>query len=78
MEESVIRIAKSIEEIADIPANEIFEDSLIMDDLELSSIEIMAVVADIERYYSIRISETELMSVRSVADLARIVDMKRK
>ena len=78
MNEYLEEIKKIIEEITDIPADEIEADSQIMDDLDLSSIEIMSVIAEIERKYSVHFSEEELMSVQSVADIINVVDSKRK
>ena len=76
MENTVEVITKIIEDIADIPLDEIKEDSHMMDDLDLSSLEIMSIVGDVERKYSIKISEDELLSVRTVGDLAEAVQKK--
>ncbi len=76
MENTVEVIAKIIEDIADIPLDEIKEDSHMMDDLDLSSLEIMSVVGDVERKFSIKISEDELLSISTVGDLAKVVESK--
>ncbi len=71
-------IANIIEDIADIPIDEITEDSSFIDDLDLASIEIMSIVAEVERKYSIKLSETELLEIRTVGELAEIIEKKRK
>ncbi len=76
MEQTVKEIAAIIEEIADIPADEIQEDSLIIDDLELASLEILSIVSEIMRKYSIKISESELLSIKTVGDLAQVISDK--
>ena len=76
MENTVEVISKIIEDIADIPLDEIKGDSHLMDDLDLSSLEIMSVVGDVERKFSIKISEDELLSVRTLEDLAKVVQSK--
>ena len=76
MDKTVETIAKIIEDIADIPLDEIKGDSHLMDDLDLSSLEIMSVVGDVERKFSIKISEDELLSVRTLEDLAKVVQSK--
>ena len=76
MENTVEVIAKIIEDIADIPLDEIKEDSHMMDDLDLSSLEIMSIVGDVEIKFSIKISEDELLSISTVGDLAKAVQNK--
>ena len=73
MEKIVEEIAVIIEEISDIPADEIKEDSLIIDDLELSSLEILSIVSETMRKYSIKISGDELLSIKTVGDFAQVV-----
>lgn len=73
MEKIIEEIAVIIEEISDIPADEIKEDSLIIDDLELSSLEILSIVSETMRKYSIKISGDELLSIKTVGDFAQVV-----
>ena len=76
MKDDLNVIASIIEDIADIPINEITEDSSFIDDLDLSSLEIMSIVGDVERKFSIKISEDELLSISTVGDLAKAVQNK--
>lgn len=69
--ENILReIRASIEEAADIPQSEIREDSAMMDDLDLSSMEIMTLLAELEDKFDLRIPESELRSFVTVGDLA--------
>ena len=52
------------------PADEVTEDSVLMDDLDLSSMEILTIVADLEETFGIRIPEKELRGFVTVSDLA--------
>ena len=48
---------------------EITEESGLMEDLDLSSLEIMTMIADIEQEYQIVLGETELRSMVTVGDI---------
>lgn len=78
IESIVEEIKKIIEEIADISQNEIGEDASMIDDLDLSSLETMAVISEVERRYSIKISETEMLSIGTVKELAETVKKSLK
>lgn len=58
-----------IEEATDIPQDEIREESAMMDDLDLSSMEIMTTLAELEDKFDLRIPEHELRNFVTVADL---------
>ena len=77
MENTLEEIKVIIEEIADIPKDEIDDSSAMIDDLDLSSLEIMAVIADAENRFSIRITEDEMLSISTVEELARIIESKK-
>jgi len=78
MKDDLNVIASIIEDIADIPINEITEDSSFIDDLDLSSIEIMSIIAEAERKYSVKIAESELLEIKTVGELAETIEKKRK
>lgn len=73
MNENYEKIVSFIEDVADIAREDITLDSALIDDLDLASLEIMSIVSKIEREYSIRISEQELLSIETVQDLVQIV-----
>ena len=76
MEEVFEKIAKIIEDVADIPQDEIEETSSFMDDLDLSSLEIMSIVSKIEKEFSINVAEQELLKVETVSDMVKLISEK--
>ena len=78
MENIIDEIKSMIEDVAGIPADEIENDSSFMDDLDLASLEIMAMVAEIEKKFSIRLAESEMLSIENIAELAELVESKIK
>ena len=76
MEEVFEKIAKIIADVADIPQDEIEETSSFMDDLDLSSLEIMSIVSKIEKEFSIKVAEQELLKVETVSDMVKLISEK--
>ena len=72
------KIAAIIEDVADIPQDEFNEESSLMLDLDLASLEIMAIVARIEKDFSITISENDLLSVETLGDAVAVISKKYK
>lgn len=69
--QSVIEnIMSIIENVADIPQDEMEPDSAIMDDLELSSLEVITMIAQLEKQYKTKIPEKELRNLITIEDLA--------
>ena len=62
-----------IVEIAEIEADTITMDSDIMSDLELSSLEILRLIAEIETKLSVRIPDSKTRDIISVGDLVSVV-----
>ncbi|MBO6282585.1 MAG: hypothetical protein J6M63_01500 [Pseudobutyrivibrio sp.] len=62
-------VARIIEEVADIPKEEIERDSSLMDDLDLSSLEIMTIINNISREFQTKISEQRILEIETVADI---------
>ncbi len=67
------KIVSIIEDVADIPQSDINENSLLIDDLDLASLEILAIVSKIEEEFSVSITEKELLAVESVADIVKLL-----
>lgn len=63
------RICGLVEELTDIPADSISEESGLLDDLELSSFEIMTMFTDMEELFDITISEEEVGEIITVGDV---------
>ena len=67
-------VAEVIEDVADISKDEINMDSSLMDDLELSSLELMTIFSDISRKTSIPISNKNILEFETVADIVAVLD----
>ena len=76
MNDTLKKVVSIIEDITDIPNDEIEENSSFIEDLDLSSLEIMSVVSSIEKAFSIKISEKEMMSIETVGDLLKLIESK--
>lgn len=59
-----------ISKVTDIPVEDIRPDSSLMDDLELSSLEIMTMLPVIEKTFGIRVNEKALRNIITVSDMA--------
>ena len=68
--EIVSLILSILEDFAEISTEDVSEDSVLMDDLDLSSMEILTVVADLEETFGLRIPEKELRNFVTISDLA--------
>lgn len=68
--EIVSQILAVLEDVAEISPEDVNEDSVLMDDLDLSSMEILTIVADLEETFGLRISEKELRNFVTIADVA--------
>ena len=69
-------IADIIEDIADISREDLKEDSNLIEDLDLSSLEIMAIIARTEKVFDIKISEKELLEIENLGDFIKFVESK--
>ena len=67
--EIVSQILAILEDVAEISPEDVNEDSVMMDDLDLSSMEILTVVADLEETFGLRIPEKELRNFVTIGDL---------
>ena len=68
--EIVSQILAVLEDVAEISPEDVNEDSVLMDDLDLSSMEILTIVADLEETFGLRITEKELRNFVTIADVA--------
>ena len=65
--EIMSQILAILEDVAEIAPE---ENSVLMDDLDLSSMEILTIVADLEETFGLRIPEKELRNFVTISDLA--------
>lgn len=68
--EIVSQILAILEDVAEISPEDVREDSVLMDDLDLSSMEILTIVADLEEMFGLRIPEKELRNFVTISDVA--------
>lgn len=71
--ELIHQIMEEIHESADIPMEEMQADSAVMDDLDLSSLEIMMVIAELEDKLQVKFPEAELRNIVTIGDLADVI-----
>ena len=64
------QILAILEDVAEIAPEDVREDSVLMDDLDLSSMEILTIVADLEETFGLRIPEKELRNFVTISDVA--------
>lgn len=71
MDKTVVfeKIRSILAEIADLSPEEITSERALMDDLDLSSMEIMTLIAGLEEEFDLRIPERELRNFVTVSDL---------
>ena len=68
--EIISQILAILEDVAEVSPEDVNEDSVLMDDLDLSSMEILTIVADLEETFGLRIPEKELRNFVTMVDLA--------
>lgn len=71
MDKTVVfdKLRSIMADIADLEPEEITPERALMDDLDLSSMEIMTMIAELEDEFELRIPERELRNFVTVSDL---------
>lgn len=77
MNEIYESVKEIVIKVADIPEDEITIDSAMIDDLWLSSIEIMTIIGNIEVKYGIKFSSDDLSKIRTIGELVESIEGKR-
>ena len=67
--EIISQILAILEDVAEVSPEDVSESSVLMDDLDLSSMEILTIVADLEETFGLRIPEKELRNFVTMGDL---------
>ncbi len=67
-----------VEDIAEISREKIKPDSSMIEDLDLTSLEIMSIIAEIESKYSVKFSEEEMLNISTVRELVEATNSKAK
>ena len=67
--EIISQILAILEDVAEVSPEDVNENSVLMDDLDLSSMEILTIVADLEETFGLRIPEKALRNLVTIGDL---------
>ena len=67
--EIISQITAILEDVAEVSPEDVTESSVLMDDLDLSSMEILTIVADLEETFGLRIPEKELRNFDTMGNL---------
>ena len=67
--EIISQITAILEDVAEVSPEDVTESSVLMDDLDLSSMEILTIVADLEETFGLRIPEKEQRNLVTMGDL---------
>ena len=67
--EIISQITAILEDVAEVSPEDVTESSVLMDDLDLSSMEILTIVADLEETFGLSIPEKELRNFVNMGDL---------
>lgn len=70
MNEELIEIIRSVTENEEIG---ITEETELVDDLELSSLEFFSLVTQVENHFGIKISDREVQELETVGDLMELI-----
>ena len=70
------KLVSIIEDVTDIPGDEIQEESSFIDDLDLASLEIMSIVSKVEKQFSVLIGEDDLLKTETVSDMVKVIAEK--
>jgi acyl carrier protein len=65
-------------EYCEIPADQIALDAKIMGTYDLTSLDFLSLLSDVEEEYNIEIQDEEILEVESLADLITIIEGKIK
>lgn len=69
----ITNIMESIEKVADISQEEMACDSAFVDDLDMSSLECMLLISELEKIFSIKIPAKKLRELFTIQDMANYI-----
>ena len=78
MERKVVKqeVLQVIENVTDISQNEIRDEDALMDDLDVSSLEILTIIGRLEEIYSIEIKEKDMRNIVTIKDMVECISHK--
>lgn len=62
---------ETLSEYVDTPAEEITEDSKLIEDLGMNSFQFMSLLGDLEAQYDVTVDETEVNNIQTVGEACR-------
>lgn len=68
-EEIKSKLYELMGELLEMPVDDISEDKALMDELDISSLEIMTMIADLEEQFQITIPEKDMRGLVTVGDI---------
>ena len=78
MDERISTIKKILEESFDMKLEQLSADSKFMDDIKLSSLDLIMFFPMVEETFNIKIDNKDMLEITSVKDLLNIIDSKTK
>ncbi len=69
-------IKKKCAEYCEVPVEKIELDAKIMGTYDLSSLDFLSLLADIEEEYQVAVEEEEIMDIQTIGDLVKIIEGK--
>ena len=78
MDKNIIfeKVTDIINEITDIDKDKVTGDALIIEDLDLASMEIMTILAEIEEELSIKIDQESMENISTIDDLVNAINQQ--
>lgn len=74
MKSTFEEVVEFLKNYAEFDAGEVSESTQLIADLGLDSIRLIAIAEDSERKYNIFIEDDELMSIKTVGDIANVIE----
>lgn len=68
------RIREILDEYVEVPVVEITEDTRLVADLDMSSLDVVSMVGDFEEAFGVEISERSLAELSTVGDIVRLLE----
>lgn len=73
MEQTVQKIMEIINEATDIPMEDMSADSNMMEDLEMSSLEVMSMIAEVEKVFKVKVPSKAIRGFALISDIAEFI-----
>lgn len=78
MDERINKIKRILEESFDMKLDQITADSKFMDDIKLSSLDLIMFFPMVEEEFNVKITDKDMLEITSIKDLLNLIDTKKK